>query len=125
MIAIVPSADRGKATVKVRVGLDQKDGRIVPDMGVRVSFLGAQGDGDCARRPRVSWCRRRRRSPSATGTSVVFVVAARQGAMQRSRRSGRRSTSARIKLGAGGCGKAGEQRGPVAGIESLARRRQR
>ena len=40
VIAIVPSADRGKATVKVRVGLDQKDGRIVPDMGVRVSFLG-------------------------------------------------------------------------------------
>jgi RND family efflux transporter MFP subunit len=40
VIAIVPSADRGKATVKVRVGLDQKDARIVPDMGVRVSFLG-------------------------------------------------------------------------------------
>jgi RND family efflux transporter MFP subunit len=40
VIAIVPSADRGKATVKVRVALEQKDGRIVPDMGVRVSFLG-------------------------------------------------------------------------------------
>jgi RND family efflux transporter MFP subunit len=40
VIAIVPSADRGKATVKVRVALDQKDARIVPDMGVRVSFLG-------------------------------------------------------------------------------------
>ncbi|MGB8635561.1 MAG: efflux RND transporter periplasmic adaptor subunit, partial [Rhodanobacteraceae bacterium] len=39
VIAIVPAADRGKATVKVRVGLDQKDERIVPDMGVRVSFL--------------------------------------------------------------------------------------
>ncbi|MFC5742798.1 efflux RND transporter periplasmic adaptor subunit [Dyella tabacisoli] len=39
VIAIVPSADRGKATVKVRVALEQKDGRIVPDMGVRVSFL--------------------------------------------------------------------------------------
>ena len=40
VIAIVPAADRGKATVKVRVGLDQKDPRIVPDMGVRVAFLG-------------------------------------------------------------------------------------
>jgi RND family efflux transporter MFP subunit len=40
VIAIVPAADRGKATVKVRVGLDQKDARIVPDMGVRVAFLG-------------------------------------------------------------------------------------
>ena len=39
VIAIIPTADRSKATVKVRVGLDQKDPRIVPDMGVRVSFL--------------------------------------------------------------------------------------
>ncbi len=39
VIAIVPSADRGKATVKVRVALEQKDVRLVPDMGVRVSFL--------------------------------------------------------------------------------------
>lgn len=39
VIAIVPAADRGKATVKVRVALDHKDPRIIPDMGVRVSFL--------------------------------------------------------------------------------------
>lgn len=39
VIAIVPAADRGKATVKVRVALEKKDARIVPDMGVRVSFL--------------------------------------------------------------------------------------
>ena len=39
VIAIIPAADRGKATVKVRVGLDTKDARIVPDMGVRVGFL--------------------------------------------------------------------------------------
>lgn len=39
VIAIVPAADRGKATVKVRVALEAKDARIVPDMGVRVSFL--------------------------------------------------------------------------------------
>ena len=39
VIAIVPTADRGKATVKVRVALERKDPRIVPDMGVRVSFL--------------------------------------------------------------------------------------
>jgi RND family efflux transporter MFP subunit len=39
VIAIIPTADRGKATIKVRVGLDKKDARIVPDMGVRVSFL--------------------------------------------------------------------------------------
>src|SRR5690348_14334258 len=39
VIAIVPTADRSKATVKVRVALDQKDPRILPVMGVRVSFL--------------------------------------------------------------------------------------
>ena len=39
VIAIVPTADRGKATVKVRVALEQKDARLVPDIGVRVSFL--------------------------------------------------------------------------------------
>jgi len=39
VIAIIPTADRGKATVKVRVAFEQKDPRMVPDMGVRVSFL--------------------------------------------------------------------------------------
>ena len=39
VIAIVPTADRSKATVKVRVAIEQKDPRILPDMGVRVSFL--------------------------------------------------------------------------------------
>ncbi|TAK38660.1 MAG: efflux RND transporter periplasmic adaptor subunit [Lysobacteraceae bacterium] len=39
VIAIIPTADRGKATVKVRIALDQADERIVPEMGVAVSFL--------------------------------------------------------------------------------------
>jgi len=39
VIAIIPTADRTKATVKVRIALKQKDPRIVPDMGVRVAFL--------------------------------------------------------------------------------------
>ncbi|MDE2347506.1 MAG: efflux RND transporter periplasmic adaptor subunit [Gammaproteobacteria bacterium] len=39
VIAIVPTADRGKATIKVRVSIEHKDPRIVPDMGVRVTFL--------------------------------------------------------------------------------------
>jgi len=39
VIAIIPSADRSKATVKVRIALDNKDPRILPEMGVRVSFL--------------------------------------------------------------------------------------
>ena len=41
VIAIIPTADRSKATVKVRIAIPSKDPRIVPDMGVRVAFLGA------------------------------------------------------------------------------------
>jgi RND family efflux transporter MFP subunit len=39
VIAIIPTADRQKATVKVRVGFDKLDPRILPEMGVKVSFL--------------------------------------------------------------------------------------
>lgn len=39
VIAIVPAADRGKATVKVRISLSIRDDRVVPDMGATVSFL--------------------------------------------------------------------------------------
>ena len=39
VIAIVPTADRSKATIKVRIALLERDERVVPDMGVRVSFL--------------------------------------------------------------------------------------
>ncbi len=42
VIAIVPTADRSKATVKVRIALGIKDPRIVPEMGVRVAFLESQ-----------------------------------------------------------------------------------
>lgn len=39
VIAIIPAADRSKATVKVRIKLLERDARIVPDMGVRVTFF--------------------------------------------------------------------------------------
>jgi RND family efflux transporter MFP subunit len=39
VIAVIPTADRAKATVKVRVAFNQRDARIVPEMGARVSFL--------------------------------------------------------------------------------------
>lgn len=46
VIAIVPTADRSKATVKVRIALKTRDQRIVPDMGIRVSFLEDDSAGD-------------------------------------------------------------------------------
>lgn len=45
VINIVPTADREKSTVKVRIGLDKLDPRILPEMGVQVWFL-AQGERD-------------------------------------------------------------------------------
>jgi RND family efflux transporter MFP subunit len=39
VIAIIPTADRQKATVKVRVGFEKLDPRILPDMAVKVAFL--------------------------------------------------------------------------------------
>lgn len=38
VIAIIPTADRQRATVEVRVGFDELDTRILPDMGVKVAF---------------------------------------------------------------------------------------
>lgn len=38
VIAIIPTADRQKATVKVRVGFEQLDSRVLPDMSVKVAF---------------------------------------------------------------------------------------
>jgi HlyD family secretion protein len=42
VIAIIPTADRGKATVKVRVAFEKLDPRILPQMGVKVAFQGAK-----------------------------------------------------------------------------------
>ena len=41
VVAIIPAAERSKATVRVRVGFNERDGRVLPDMGVRVAFLEA------------------------------------------------------------------------------------
>ena len=41
VITVIPTADRQKATVRVRIAFDIKDPRILPDMGVKVSFIEA------------------------------------------------------------------------------------
>lgn len=73
VIAIIPTADRAKATVRVRVGLGEKDERILPQMGVRVSFLNDESGIDPVRaQPAV------RVPPSAVrisgDTGVVFLI---------------------------------------------------
>lgn len=70
---VIPSADRQKATVKVRLNFDQLDPRILPDMGVKVAFLeSAQGgEGQAAVRALVPKAALRREGDS----DVLFVWA--------------------------------------------------
>lgn len=79
LIAIIPTADRSKATVKVRVGFvraagEAIDTRILPDMGARVSFL-----ADDTPAPATALVARHVLAPSEalskfSGSDVVFVV---------------------------------------------------
>jgi RND family efflux transporter MFP subunit len=46
VIAIVPTADRQKATVRVRIGFLERDGRVLRDMGVKVAFLGSEAPAE-------------------------------------------------------------------------------
>jgi RND family efflux transporter MFP subunit len=39
VIATIPSADRSRATVRVRIGFDELDPRILPEMAISVRFL--------------------------------------------------------------------------------------
>jgi RND family efflux transporter MFP subunit len=59
VIAVIPTADRSKATVKVRVGFKEKDERVLPEMGARVSFLSTP-EAD--------------KSPGATTTTTQAVI---------------------------------------------------
>jgi HlyD family secretion protein len=77
VIMPVPTADRQKATVRVRLGFEQLDPRILPDMGVKVAFLGAEpGEkkdaGAAAGKPVVAIPRAALRKDG--DRDVVFVV---------------------------------------------------
>lgn len=69
VIAIIPTADRQKATVKVRVGFEKLDPRILPQMAVKVAFRESDMDGLPA-----SVTFPRGALQKADGRDVVFVV---------------------------------------------------
>ena len=77
VIAIIPTADRQKATVKVRIGFDQLDRRILPDMGVRVAFRADEPAGSSAAGVRIP----RAAIRQADGRDVVWVM--RDGRVER------------------------------------------
>src|SRR5690348_7641410 len=53
VVSIIPTADRDKATVKVRVGFDKLDPRILPQMSIQVWFLGEEGGAAATPQARV------------------------------------------------------------------------
>jgi RND family efflux transporter MFP subunit len=74
VITTIPAADRQKATFRVRIAFEELgDPRILPDMGVKVSFqAGAEAAGDGAPAPRLLVPRAAVRAEGEGG--VVFVV---------------------------------------------------
>jgi RND family efflux transporter MFP subunit len=73
VITTVPTADRQKATVLVRIGFRELDPRILPDMGVKVTFLRPPDQSDAvAARPITLVPKAAVRTEGAT--SYVFVV---------------------------------------------------
>src|SRR5262247_3354895 len=75
---VIPTADRQKATVKVRAAFDRLDPRILPDMGVKVTFLGEErGAPTAAGRVLIS----RAALVEEGGTTAVFVH--REGKVER------------------------------------------
>ena len=80
VITTVPTADRQKATVRVRIGFEELDPRILPDMGVKVSFLTERPAAETAT-PRVKLVVPSSAVRTADGRSIVFVL--REGRAER------------------------------------------
>jgi RND family efflux transporter MFP subunit len=75
VIAMIPTADRAKATVKVRIAIGQKDPRIIPEMGARVAFLSDNEPKASDAKSPVSGVIVPADAVSTSGTaSIVFVV---------------------------------------------------
>ena len=69
---VIPTADRQKATVKVRLTFDELDPRILPDMGVKVAFQETDDEAQGAQR---ALCLVPRKAIRRDGDrSIVFVV---------------------------------------------------
>ena len=74
VITTVPTADRQKATVQVRIGFVKLDPRILPDMGVKVSFLSDEPVEGKAGPQRAMLLVPKTAIKTVGSDSVVFVV---------------------------------------------------
>jgi RND family efflux transporter MFP subunit len=98
VIAIIPTADRQKSTVKVRVGFDKLDPRILPEMSVKVAFRESGGSGPVAGRTVIV--------PKAAvhqqdGRSVVFVLQSGKAERRAVTVSGTRADEVIVSAGVG------------------------
>ncbi len=73
VITTVPTADRQKATVRVRIAFEELDPRILPDMGIKVSFLNERRPTDSTT-PRTKLVVPSSAVRTADGRSIVFVL---------------------------------------------------
>jgi RND family efflux transporter MFP subunit len=80
VITTIPAADRQKATVTVRIAFDQLDPRILPEMGIKVAFLGDSKAAAGRSAPVVRVARAAVRG--SAGEEFVFVVKA-NGTLER------------------------------------------
>ena len=71
---VIPTADRQKATVKVRLSFDKLDPRILPDMGVKVAFLGDDNAGTPKKGNEAQALIPSAAVKNEDGKSVVFLV---------------------------------------------------
>ena len=89
VITIVPTADRQKATVLVRIAFKQLDPRILPDMGIKVTFLRSDKDATTPAANAAPVTLAPKAAIRADGdTNVVFVVRADGVAERRAVRVG-------------------------------------
>jgi hypothetical protein len=90
VIAVVPTADQSKGTVKVRIAIHVKDARILPQMGARVAFLGLPGAAGAPHAVRVP--------PDAVkiagATGTVYRINGENGVEERQVRVGARIAGA-------------------------------
>ncbi len=119
VIAIIPTADRQKATVKVRVGFDKLDPRILPEMAVKVAFHETAGTTPAAQRavtvPQSA-------IQQQDGRAVVFVVQNRRA--ERRAVTVSRTTGTESELSAGVAGGEKVIVNPAAGLSDGAKVRE-
>jgi RND family efflux transporter MFP subunit len=74
VITTVPTADRQKATVRVRIGFEGLEPRILPDMGVKVSFFNERQPENAAAPPKPRLLAPKSAVRTDGNQSIVFVV---------------------------------------------------